>query len=78
VLIKYWDGEIEYTEDAIAALKPIAWSPRRGGVGRKAIVIDELFPVYYWFEMAGPPAKDPWRASGSIRCAVPGAGLKCF
>ena len=23
VLIKYWDGEIEYTEDAIAALKPI-------------------------------------------------------
>ena len=24
VIIKYWDGEIEYTEDAIAALKPIA------------------------------------------------------
>jgi hypothetical protein len=23
VLVKYWDGEIEYTEDAIAALKPI-------------------------------------------------------
>ena len=23
VLIKYWEGEIEYTEDAIAALKPI-------------------------------------------------------
>jgi hypothetical protein len=23
VLIKYWDGEIEYTEDAIAALKPL-------------------------------------------------------
>jgi len=23
VLIKYWDGDIEYTEDAIAALKPI-------------------------------------------------------
>jgi Domain of unknown function (DUF4160) len=23
VLIKYWDGEIEYTEDAIAALKSI-------------------------------------------------------
>ena len=23
VIIKYWDGEIEYTEDAIAALKPI-------------------------------------------------------
>jgi hypothetical protein len=22
-IIKYWDGEIEYTEDAIAALKPI-------------------------------------------------------
>jgi len=24
VIVKYWDGEIEYTEDAIAALKPIA------------------------------------------------------
>jgi hypothetical protein len=24
VIIKYWDGEIEYTEDAIAALKPVA------------------------------------------------------
>jgi hypothetical protein len=23
VLIKYWDGDIEYTEDAIAALKPV-------------------------------------------------------
>jgi len=23
VIIKYWDGEIEYTEDAIAALKPL-------------------------------------------------------
>ena len=23
VVIKYWDGDIEYTEDAIAALKPI-------------------------------------------------------
>ena len=23
VVLKYWDGEIEYTEDAIAALKPI-------------------------------------------------------
>jgi hypothetical protein len=23
VLVKYWDGEIEYTEDAIAALKPV-------------------------------------------------------
>jgi len=23
VIIKYWDGEIEYTEDAIAALKPV-------------------------------------------------------
>ena len=23
VIIKYWDGDIEYTEDAIAALKPI-------------------------------------------------------
>ena len=23
VIVKYWDGEIEYTEDAIAALKPI-------------------------------------------------------
>jgi hypothetical protein len=23
VLIKYWDGDIEYTEDAIAALQPI-------------------------------------------------------
>jgi hypothetical protein len=23
VIIKYWDGEIEYTEDAIAALKPM-------------------------------------------------------
>ena len=23
VIIRYWDGEIEYTEDAIAALKPI-------------------------------------------------------
>lgn len=23
VLVGYWDGEIEYTEDAIAALKPI-------------------------------------------------------
>lgn len=23
VLIKYWDGDIEYTEDAIAALKPL-------------------------------------------------------
>jgi hypothetical protein len=23
VLIRYWDGDIEYTEDAIAALKPI-------------------------------------------------------
>lgn len=22
VIVKYWDGEIEYTEDAIAALKP--------------------------------------------------------
>ena len=24
VIIKYWNGEIEYTEDAIAALKPVA------------------------------------------------------
>jgi hypothetical protein len=24
VIVKYWDGEIEYTEDAIAALQPIA------------------------------------------------------
>ena len=23
VIVKYWDGEIEYTEDAIAALKPV-------------------------------------------------------
>jgi len=23
VIIKYWDGDIEYTEDAIAALKPL-------------------------------------------------------
>ena len=23
VIIKYWEGEIEYTEDAIAALKPL-------------------------------------------------------
>ncbi len=23
VLIKYWDGDIEYTEDAIAALRPL-------------------------------------------------------
>ena len=23
VLVKYWDGEIEYTEDAIAALTPV-------------------------------------------------------
>lgn len=23
VILKYWDGEIEYTEDAIAALKPL-------------------------------------------------------
>lgn len=23
VIVKYWDGEIEYAEDAIAALKPI-------------------------------------------------------
>ena len=23
ILIRYWDGDIEYTEDAIAALKPI-------------------------------------------------------
>jgi len=23
VIVQYWDGEIEYTEDAIAALKPI-------------------------------------------------------
>ena len=23
VIVKYWDGEIEYTEDAIAALRPI-------------------------------------------------------
>lgn len=23
VIVKYWDGEIEYTEDAIASLKPI-------------------------------------------------------
>jgi hypothetical protein len=23
VIIKYWDGEIEYTEDAIAGLKPL-------------------------------------------------------
>ena len=23
VIVKYWDGEIEYTEDAMAALKPI-------------------------------------------------------
>ena len=28
VIIKYWDGDIEYTEDAIAALKP--GSPDRG------------------------------------------------
>jgi hypothetical protein len=28
VIVKYWDGDIEYTEDAIAALKPIdsLWS----------------------------------------------------
>lgn len=26
VIVKYWDGEIEYTEDAIAALKPIPQS----------------------------------------------------
>jgi hypothetical protein len=24
VLVRYWDGDIEYTEDAIAALKPLA------------------------------------------------------
>ncbi|HTW68212.1 MAG TPA: hypothetical protein VME17_26535 [Bryobacteraceae bacterium] len=24
VIIKYWEGEIEYTEDAISALKPVA------------------------------------------------------
>jgi hypothetical protein len=24
VIIKYWNGEIEFTEDAIAALKPVA------------------------------------------------------
>src|SRR5579862_5306630 len=24
VLIAYWDGDIEYTEDAISALKPVA------------------------------------------------------
>jgi hypothetical protein len=23
VIVKYWDGEIEYTEDAITALRPI-------------------------------------------------------
>jgi hypothetical protein len=23
VIVQYWDGEIEYTEDAIAALKPV-------------------------------------------------------
>jgi hypothetical protein len=23
VIVKYWEGDIEYTEDAIAALKPI-------------------------------------------------------
>jgi hypothetical protein len=23
VILRYWDGEIEYTEDAIAALKPV-------------------------------------------------------
>jgi hypothetical protein len=23
VIVKYWDGEIEYTEDAIAELKPL-------------------------------------------------------
>jgi hypothetical protein len=23
VIVKYWDGEIEYTEDTIAALKPV-------------------------------------------------------
>ena len=23
VIVKHWDGDIEYTEDAIAALKPI-------------------------------------------------------
>jgi hypothetical protein len=23
VIVKYWDGEIEYAEDAIEALKPI-------------------------------------------------------
>jgi len=23
VIVKYWEGEIEYTEDAIAALKPV-------------------------------------------------------
>lgn len=23
VIVKYWDGDIEYTEDAIAALKPV-------------------------------------------------------
>ncbi len=24
VIVKYWDGDIEYTEDAIAAIKSIA------------------------------------------------------
>jgi hypothetical protein len=24
VLVQYWDGDIEYTEDAIAALQPVA------------------------------------------------------
>ena len=24
VLVRYWDGDIEYTEDAIAALRPIS------------------------------------------------------
>ena len=23
VIVKYWDGDIEFTEDAIAALKPL-------------------------------------------------------
>jgi hypothetical protein len=27
-LVKFWDGEIEYTEDALALLRPLA-SPRR-------------------------------------------------
>jgi hypothetical protein len=29
VIVKYWDGEIEYTEDAIAALKPVPASRLR-------------------------------------------------